>query len=361
MKILLDTHIFLWLITDDDKLDKVLSQEIKNPDNEVFLSVVSIWECVIKYQLGKLDLPKSPEIYLPTKRKQHLIKTLIVDEDTIKHLINLPLLHKDPFDRLLICQALQHDLGFITQDSEILKYPNINSKVYNNRGKIYLQLGEYQQAVDYYNKAIAINPTDTDAYNNRGIAYRNLGKYQEAIQDYTKAITINPQSANTYNNRGVVYYNLKEYQKAIEDFNQAIVINPQDGDAYYNRGNAYCDLGEYQKAIQDYNQVIKINPQSSETYNNRGIAYYNLKEYQKAMEDYNQVIKINPKYVIPYNNRGNVYYDLGIKYQQERNKQEAKKYYHLAIADYDKALSIKPYHKIVLNNRNIVANQLKNL
>lgn len=85
MKLLLDAHIFLWLINDDSRLDNNLSNEIKNPHHEVFLSVVSVWECVIKYQLGKLDFPESPEIYLPKKRKQNLINSLIINEGSLTH------------------------------------------------------------------------------------------------------------------------------------------------------------------------------------------------------------------------------------------------------------------------------------
>jgi PIN domain nuclease of toxin-antitoxin system len=100
MRILLDTHIFLWLLDNDKRLSERYRQLIHNLDNEIFLSVVSIWECVIKYQGGKLNFPRSPEIYLPQARRRHLIKALTVDEDSIAQLIKLPLLHKDPFDRL---------------------------------------------------------------------------------------------------------------------------------------------------------------------------------------------------------------------------------------------------------------------
>ena len=125
MKLLLDTHIFLWLIDDDKRLSEQYRQAIQNPNNEKFLSVVSIWECVIKYQIGKLDFPSSPETYLPMERRKHLVKTLTVDENSIAQLIRLPLLHKDPFDRLIMAQALQHDLIIMTEDKLILAYPDI--------------------------------------------------------------------------------------------------------------------------------------------------------------------------------------------------------------------------------------------
>lgn len=125
MRILLDTHIFLWLVDDDKRLSDRYRQIIHNLDNEIFLSVVSIWECVIKYQIGKLDFPSSPEIYLPMERRKHLVKTLTIDENSIAQLIKLPLLHKDPFDRLIMAQALQHDLIIMTEDKSILAYPDI--------------------------------------------------------------------------------------------------------------------------------------------------------------------------------------------------------------------------------------------
>jgi PIN domain nuclease of toxin-antitoxin system len=79
-------------------------------------------ECIIKYQLGKLPLPESPEIYLPKQREQHRIDSLTVDEASVAQLITLPSLHRDPFDRLLICQALQHNLTMVTADVAVMAY-----------------------------------------------------------------------------------------------------------------------------------------------------------------------------------------------------------------------------------------------
>ncbi len=126
MKLLLDTHIFLWFISGSDRLSAKHRQEIVNLDNEVFLSVISVWECTIKYQLGKLPLPESPEIYLPRERKRHFIDTIMIDENTIAQLIKLPPLHRDPFDRLLICQVKEYDLVMVTEDNAILAYSTIN-------------------------------------------------------------------------------------------------------------------------------------------------------------------------------------------------------------------------------------------
>lgn len=96
---------------------------VRNSRNEVYLSVISIWEAAIKYNLGKLPLPESPESYLPRQRKRHHIVSLPVDEACVTHLSVLPSHHRDPFDRMLICQALEHDLVLATVDEKIRKYP----------------------------------------------------------------------------------------------------------------------------------------------------------------------------------------------------------------------------------------------
>ena len=78
---------------------------------------------LVKYRLGKLSLPLPPETYLPEQRDRHRIASLPLDEESVKRLAQLPLLHRDPFDRILICQALTHDLTFVTVDAAIRAYP----------------------------------------------------------------------------------------------------------------------------------------------------------------------------------------------------------------------------------------------
>lgn len=123
MRILLDTHIFLWFISGDPRLPAAFHDSIRDPDNEIALSVVSLWEVIIKNQLGKLPLPTSPERYLPYQCQRHEISSLSVDEASVVRLADLPPLHRDPFDRLLICQALVHDMTFATVDETLKSYP----------------------------------------------------------------------------------------------------------------------------------------------------------------------------------------------------------------------------------------------
>ena len=110
MKLLLDTHIFLWFISADAQLPLEWRDRIRDPGNDVCLSVVSVWEAMVKYYLGKLPLPHPSEHYLPIQRVQHQIASLPLDEASVCHLATLPSVHRDPFDRMLVCQALEHGL-----------------------------------------------------------------------------------------------------------------------------------------------------------------------------------------------------------------------------------------------------------
>lgn len=123
MRILLDTHVFLWLISGDPKLSASHLSAILEPGNEVYLSVASVWEAVIKCQTGKLPLPARPAEYLSRQRQAHGIESLLIDEVSLSFLAGLPSIHRDPFDRILVAQALQHRLTIATVDSNVIAYP----------------------------------------------------------------------------------------------------------------------------------------------------------------------------------------------------------------------------------------------
>jgi len=122
MRILLDTCTFLWIITDAPELSTRARQLFREPANEVFLSSVSALEISIKHSIGRLPLPESPETFIPAQREHHGIETFPLEESAALHLTKLPHLHKDPFDRILICQAIIHGMVIMTPDELILQY-----------------------------------------------------------------------------------------------------------------------------------------------------------------------------------------------------------------------------------------------
>jgi len=123
MDVLLDTCSFLWIITEAEELSLKSREIFSDSDNTIYLSAVSEWEIAVKYKLKKLPLPKNPALWIPTQRIAHSINSLDLDEDSALTLLKLPKLHKDPFDRMLVCQAITHGLIILTPDENIRQYP----------------------------------------------------------------------------------------------------------------------------------------------------------------------------------------------------------------------------------------------
>ena len=123
MKVLADTCTFLWMADDAPELSRQARTVITNPDNEVYLSAASVWEIAIKHALGKLPLPEPPRQFVPAQRMLLALTTLPIEEAAVLALDRLPALHRDPFDRILVCQALTHGLVIVSPDPQIQQYP----------------------------------------------------------------------------------------------------------------------------------------------------------------------------------------------------------------------------------------------
>lgn len=128
MRLLLDTCSFLWLIDDASRqLPEASLQAIRSRENECWLSAASLWEILVKLAAGRLavDLRRgeAPEQFFVAQREGHGISTLSIDETAVAQLPKLPALHRDPFDRLLVCQAIAHGLVIVTPDEAIRRYP----------------------------------------------------------------------------------------------------------------------------------------------------------------------------------------------------------------------------------------------
>jgi PIN domain nuclease of toxin-antitoxin system len=109
-------------LSGDPRVGASLRKTIENAE-EVYLSVVSVWEATIKYQIGKLALPEPPHPWISVQREQHGFESLPIDEASVAHLADLEPHHRDPFDRILVCQAIEHALQIVTVDPILSKYP----------------------------------------------------------------------------------------------------------------------------------------------------------------------------------------------------------------------------------------------
>jgi len=122
MKVLVDTCTFLWIASESPRLSRTAAAVFLDRNNERYLSAASAWEIGIKHSLKRLPLPARPDIYVPKVRDASGIVSLDIDEESALQAGKLPGLHADPFDRMLVAQAIVHGLTILTPDPEIEQY-----------------------------------------------------------------------------------------------------------------------------------------------------------------------------------------------------------------------------------------------
>jgi PIN domain nuclease of toxin-antitoxin system len=119
--LLVDTHVFLWMQTEPERLGSARAL-LEDDGTELLLSAASSWEIAVKWALGKLPLPEPPDRYVPDRMQRTAMTALAVSHHHALTVAELPTHHRDPFDRLLVAQAMSEDLPLITADAALRPY-----------------------------------------------------------------------------------------------------------------------------------------------------------------------------------------------------------------------------------------------
>ena len=212
-------------------------------------------------------------------------------------------------------------------------------EAYLNRGIVYNDMDNVDEALKNYNTVIQLSPNYTDAYYNRGFAYLDKEDLDSAIADFRKIIELNPEHAEAYYFRGLLYFIKEDFDRGIQDCNKAIQLQPNNASIYCARGNAYAEKGELDNAIKDYNIAIQLQPNNASFYNTRGNAYTEKGDFGNAIKDFDKAIQLNPNDTEAYNNRGNAYTEKGN--------------FDNAIEDYNTAIKLQSDYTEAYNNRGI--------
>ncbi len=222
----------------------------------------------------------------------------------------------------------------VWQNSEALwahvarSFPGRVPMAHNNMGMAYEKRGMYEDAVNEYKKAIAIDPFFEDPHINLGTFYYARGMYERAAAEYEKAVAINPGAADAHYNLGLAYDRAGRYDKAVAAYEKAVAIDPQCAKAYNDLGFMYNMQGMYAKAVAACQKAISTNPRFVQAYNNLGLIYYTQKMYDDAIASYEKALSVNPRYAEAHHNMGLSYVAQG---KHER-----------AIAAFERALAINP-------------------
>ena len=147
------------------------------------------------------------------------------------------------------------------------------------------QVGYWKNSLSLFDHTVNVTNQNVVMYNNRGLVYSNEGNYNRAIKDFDKAIEINPHYVKALINRGMTYSHLGSFDRAIEDFDKAVGIDPQMPLIHYSRGIAYGKLGNHVQALEDFDRAIELDSKYTVAYYDRGMAHGKLGQYDRAYED----------------------------------------------------------------------------
>ena len=214
--------------------------------------------------------------------------------------------------------------------------------IYYELGHLYLQKGDKIHSVGAFK--LALEGNEDNPYYNDALAYAYVQAelYDDAIEYYQKAIKLNPSrlwTVNLCHSLGLIYQKCKEnYEAAIASFQAGSVLDPENEDIMIALGDVYSILKDYDSAVRTYEDVLLMNPNNCDANSKLGIAYYGKRQIPQAIEAYRRALELNPEHDVTYNN-------LGIIYLEELKDYDA------ALEAFGKALEINPNYTLAYFNK----------
>lgn len=207
----------------------------------------------------------------------------------------------------------------------IEKYPD-HFIPYANRAAYYRNIGELRAAVRDFDLCAQRSPDNPACFNSKGLVLRELDQFEEALECFDRALAIDSNYFPTRMNRGMLLNYLDRDEEALVDMNKMVELDPDTNLSFIFRAVVLEKLGRYKEAIKDFSTVIIREPLNAGIYNSRGLVLFKYGDIEAALQDYGMAIYLNPNYPVPYYRRSKVYWSVGKKEE--------------AIADVKKALEL---------------------
>lgn len=169
------------------------------------------------------------------------------------------------------------------------------AKAYFEEGMTFTRTSQYEQAVQAYTQAIALEPTLAEAHHELGYAFYRLGKYEESISSSEQAIKLKPKNPETYHNLALAYMGLRHWEKAAEALQESISIRPNYPAAYYNLGLVYRKLLDNEAAIESLQEAIRLKPDFATAHYELALSYLDIDERESAILEYEILSSLNQK------------------------------------------------------------------
>jgi len=193
------------------------------------------------------------------------------------------------------CQINDEELPSIETVKQFIASDSSNPRFYSILGWLYHRSDSLLQAADSYNKAIKLEPQNSDLFWHRGGVYYDLHEYEMSVKDYSTAISLSKDSLDYYTSRGISFEMMKKYDKALADYSFVLKNNPSDRYALKNRGLLLTHkLQDYKRGLNDLQTLINLYP-SADYFAERGKIFVHLKKFDQAIADFNEVIELEPQ------------------------------------------------------------------
>jgi tetratricopeptide (TPR) repeat protein len=177
-------------------------------------------------------------------------------------------------------------------------------------GVIFLQTGNYAEAVRQIDLALKRNRNNVHALSNRGAALKELGRFDEAMASYDRLLKTAPDYAEGYSNRGVVLHALKRYEDALASYDSALALRPDYPDALCNRAATLHQLGRFEEAVASCDRSLALHANTAEVHSNRANSLHALGRYEEALTSCDRALALRPDYAEAHSNRGNALHEL---------------------------------------------------
>jgi tetratricopeptide (TPR) repeat protein len=242
---------------------------------------------------------------------------------------------------------------------------------WNNKGISLAALGQHQDAISCYDKALALNPQEAKIWSNKGFALQELGWLEEALYCYEQALTLDPHLDGIWSNKATTLAALGRSKEAIACHNEGLALDSGNAAMWNNKADALSLQRRYKEAIVCLDKAIAIDPRYAEAWNNKGAALGSLGAHEDAIANYRRALSINPRYAEALYNIGLSFAALGQPREAIRffdasleidpsdatvwftkaNQFDALECHEKAILSYDKALKLDPYYTEAWNNK----------
>lgn len=259
----------------------------------------------------------------------------------------------------------------IEQFNRLLALDSSNVKAYVERAAQYQEIGDSVKSAADVQKALSLSPHVDDAYVQQGNQLGAAGRFGDAIDCFSRAILLNPRNVAAFTQRGLVLHTVRDYGRAIEDFTTWIKFEPKSEFAYISRAECYRLTANYDKAIADATKALELDPTDFHAFATRGAAYCGIAQYQKSIEDCTKAEGMEPRFEFTLRTRAAAYFGLK-QYESaikdgtaaiELNPEDARAFdyrgraylatgqYQKSVDDFSRALELDPKDWVPYYNR----------